>query len=329
MRYDAAWRPATIARAEEIAEGVRLIAIRPADGPAQPYPPGSHINVRAIIDGRQETRSYSLIGAPDPEVYRIAVQRRPDSRGGSAYMWSLAPGARIEITAPNNLFELQFGAPRYLLIAGGIGITPIYGMALALQKAGADMRLVYAGRRRTVMPFLAELFEVIGDRLHVFPSEEGARLDLAREIAALPQDGVAYLCGPMRLLDAARAEWARAGRNPAKLRYETFGSSGRFAVESFFARVPQLGIEITVSEHESLLQALERAGVGVISDCERGECGLCALRVIEVVGEIDHRDVFFSEEEKRRGEKLCTCVSRVVGGGIVLDAGYRPDRGGG
>ncbi len=131
----------------------------------------------------------------------------------------------------------------------------------------------------------------------------------------------------MRLLEAVRAAWAHAGRLPTRLHFETFGSSGHFAPEPFEVLVPRHDVKVTVGVGETLLQALRGAGVELLSDCERGECGLCALDVIEAEGAIDHRDVFFSEAQKAFGDKLCACVSRAIGGRLVVDTAYRSDTG--
>jgi ferredoxin len=107
------------------------------------------------------------------------------------------------------------------------------------------------------------------------------------------------------------------------LRFETFGSGGRFAAEPFKVRIPRLGLEVDVAINQTMLEALEAAGIDMIFDCLRGECGLCALPIIETDGIVDHRDVFFSEDEKAANSKLCTCVSRVIGGSIAIDTADR------
>jgi ferredoxin len=200
-------------------------------------------------------------------------------------------------------------------------------MAQAIAGHGTPMRLAYCGKARADMAFVDELEMRFGDRLSLHVSEAGSRLDIDAAIAALGGDSVCYVCGPMRLLDAVRAAWARAGRLPTRLHFETFGSSGHFAAEPFEVLVPRHDVRVTVAAGETLLQALRGAGVDVLSDCERGECGLCALAVIEAEGAIDHRDVFFSEEQKAHGDRLCACVSRAIGGRLVVDTAYRSDIG--
>jgi ferredoxin-NADP reductase len=322
MRAANAWLEARIEATREVARDIRLLEIRPAHG-AVPWGPGSNLNVTVMAGGRPDTRSYSLVGEPDPDVYRITVKRLPESRGGSAYMWSLAPGARLRITQPKNHFELAFGRPDYLLIAGGIGITPIYGMALALARRGARFRLLYAARGRADLAFAPELEAQLGDRLELFVSDEGRRIDVMAEIQHLTPGGELYVCGPIPLLNDAKRAWAASGRRMGGLRFETFGNSGLYAPEPFVVRIPRLGLTVRVPENQSMLDALEQAGVEMIHDCRRGECGLCAVDIVEAEGVVDHRDVFFSEEQKARNRKLCTCVSRAVRGGITIDTADR------
>ena len=255
---------------------------------------------------------------------RIAVKRAHAGRGGSAYLWSLTPGALLTITTPRNRFPLGLGRPGYLLIAGGIGITPLVGMAQALAEAGAHVRMLYAVRRRADAVFGAALAQLLGDRLELAVSAEAGRLDVARAIATLPAEGEAYVCGPIGLLEAARLAWRENGRSSDRLRFETFGNSGRYATEAFNVSIPRLGLHVHVPAERSMLEALEAAGVAMIHDCQRGECGLCALPILAVEGAVDHRDVFFSDAEHQGNQKLCTCVSRLAGGGtITLDTGDR------
>jgi len=128
----------------------------------------------------------------------------------------------------------------------------------------------------------------------------------------------------MPLLDDARRLWLAAGRPITDLRWETFGSSGAFPAEDFTVAVPRHGVEIVVPRNRTLLDTLADAGIEVISDCRKGECGLCALTVMSFDGRIDHRDVFLSDAQKAENQKICACVSRAAGR-IVIDTDYRPD----
>ena len=328
MKNNLQWHPATVRAHRDLTPTVREFEIRP-EGGVKPWTVGSHLNVQVSVRGRDETRSYSLVGLPHGpgahEVYRIAVKRAAPGRGGSRHLWSLETGAEILIGEPNNHFELAFGAPQFLLVAGGIGITPIVGMALSLAERGANVRMCYAARSSTELAYADVLRGALGERLRTFTDDAEQRLELDAEIAALPPRGQLWMCGPMPLLDAAREAWARSGRDAADLRFETFGNSGRFPAEPFWVDLPRHGLRLEVPADCSLLDVLNEAGVDTLYDCRRGECGLCAVDIVRAEGHIDHRDVFFSKHEKAANQRLCACVSRVSGGGVVLDSAYRPD----
>jgi ferredoxin-NADP reductase len=316
------WRKARLRSTKDLTPDIRLFEIEPSGTFVAPTP-GSHINIVVQIKGRSDVRCYSAVGPRTDGLYRIAVKLLGDTRGGSQYMWSLIPGAQLTVSTPGNHFELSRGRPEYLLLAGGIGITPIFTMSLALAEQQASFRLLYACRRRQDLAFAGELRERIGERLHTFVDEEGTRVDLDAEIARLAPGGEFYVCGPIGLLEAAKRHWAHSGRPVDQLRFETFGNSGRFASEPFKVKIPRLGRELDVPVGQTMLEAMEVAGIDMIFDCRRGECGLCALPILATEGVVDHRDVFFSEKEKAANTKLCTCVSRVVGGSITIDTADR------
>jgi dimethylamine monooxygenase subunit B len=223
-----------------------------------------------------------------------------------------------------SLFHIDWARPHYCLVAGGIGITPLVGAAEALARRNAGFTLHYAVRSRRDAAYLEELATLLGDRLIVHASDEDRRLDLDALFAALPKDTMALFCGPMRMLDAARRAWAASGRAITDLRYETFGSSGRLPTEAFRVRVKDAGLEFVIPQDRSMLDVLNDAGCEVMSDCRRGECGVCAIDVVDVAGEIDHRDVFFSDHQKQENRKICACVSRARGV-ITVDTLHRPD----
>ncbi len=322
MRYEASWAGARVRAARPVAEAIRLLELEPEGGPI-PYPPGSHLDVKVRVAGRPEVRSYSLVGErPSEGAYRIAVQRHVPGRGGSDWMWRLQPGARLIISQPQNRFELRPDAPEHLLVAGGIGITPLVSRAELLARTGAAFRLLYCGRSRGSMAFVDGLARLLGERLELFVSGEGRRLDLADAIARLHPTGQLAVCGPLRMLDEARRLWSAAGRPAEALRFETFGLAGRLPPRAFEVWVRDQGLAITVPSDRTMLEALEASGIEVVSDCLRGECGVCAVDVIEVEGELDHRDVFLSDAEKAARGRICPCVSRAVGR-ITVDAGFR------
>jgi len=305
------WATGRVVASAPVAQDVRRITVaRPPRGRAAP---GSHVDVRVPLGDTTDVRSYSVVESDDDGgLLTISVLRVPRSRGGSAFMHSLSPGDRLTVTQPLQNFPLRVGAPRYVLLAGGIGITAVAEMARVLRHLGADYRLVYVGRGRDRMAYVVELTELHGDRLVLHVDAEGAPLDVAELVRSVDADTELYMCGPIRLMDAVRRGWHAAGLPPANLRYETFGSSGWHQPEEFEVRLPQRQVETTVRSDETLLEALTRAGVDLMYDCRKGECGLCVLDVSCVEGALDHRDVFLSDDQKASGRTLATCVSRVV-----------------
>src|SRR3712207_3999738 len=177
MQKPIEWRGAQLRATRDLTPDIRLFEIEPSGEFVHPTP-GSHINVAVQIGERPDVRSYSIIGPCTDGLYRIAVKLLPDTRGGSAYMWSLAPGAHMTISEPGNHFELGRGRPEYLLVAGGSANTQIYTMALALAETDANVRLLYACRRQQDVAFGDELRERLGQRLEVYLDEEGRRVDL-------------------------------------------------------------------------------------------------------------------------------------------------------
>ncbi|MGC2780026.1 MAG: PDR/VanB family oxidoreductase [Bradyrhizobium sp.] len=324
MRFEDNWSTATLVSTRDLAPGIREFILRPDNHVCAPYAVGSHIKLSVLVGGQPDVRSYSLVGEAEPQGYRIAVRLAEDSRGGSLYLWSLQPGARVEVTSPTSLLQVDWQRPQYCLVAGGIGITPLLGAAQALMRKGADVSLHYAVRSRRDAAYVEELSTLLGERLTVYDAEESQRLDLAQLFAGLSGGATVLFCGPMRMLDAARSAWSACGRAATDLSYETFGSSGRLAAEPFKVRLRGSGEEIIVPRDRSMLDVLNAAGHEVMADCRRGECGVCTIDVVEVEGEIDHRDVFFSAEQKHENRKLCTCVSRVHGV-VTVDTLERAD----
>jgi ferredoxin-NADP reductase len=341
--FSGTWTPATVLAVRALSATVREIILQPVGG-CMRWTVGAHLRVQFThADGRLDERRYSLVGLPEHAGlgagghYRIAVRRAQPSRGGSAFMWGLQAGDVLPVQHPLNHFELPLAAPHTLLLAGGIGVTPMLGMAqrLALRHASVQMR--YAARTADELVYVDELRAALGAALQTFSDDLGQRIDLHAEIAALHPQAQLLVCGPVPMLHAVQAAWARAGRAPQRLRFETFGNTGARVSETFTVTLPRHGLTLDVPPELSLLEALERAGVPALSNCRRGECGLCVLNVLDLHGEVDHRDVFLSQAEKHEGARLCprlcACVSRVcapVGapagtGSLVLDTAYRPD----
>ncbi len=323
MRATNHWSEAIVTSFCDITPTVREFTLQ-LSAPALWHGPGSHLPFQLLLDGKHQTRSYSLISQADASTYRVAVKRLPDGRGGSLAMWRLRVGERVRIGEPQNFFPLDLTAPAYLLVAGGIGVTALLRMAQALAQRPAPVRMLLSARSAEELAYAALLRQTLGEGFQTFVSSEQQRLDFPMEISALPVGGQLLVCGPNAMLEAARSAWAKAQRPRADLRFETFGSSGRLAAHAFQVTIPRQQLQLTVAADVSILEALEMAGVQVLHNCRRGECGLCVMDVLASEGQIDHRDVFLSDSEKQQNKRICVCVSR-ASGTITLDSAYRAD----
>ena len=189
------WTEASVLATRDVTPSVREFTLATTSA-YMPYAAGSHLKVELLIKGQPHARSYSLIGRPEAGVYRIAVKQLPLGRGGSLAMWQLAPGERLRISAPRNFFPLSLAAPGYLLLAGGIGITPLVLMAQTLAERGAPVRLVQGARTLSELAYGDVLRAALGDRLTQVVDERGERIDLTGEIAALPAGGNCMCAAP-------------------------------------------------------------------------------------------------------------------------------------
>jgi ferredoxin-NADP reductase len=310
------WQHGEVRETGDAADGVRRIVIEP-ERPVNAAP-GSHIDVVVDREGRELRRSYSVVRSEDTgQRWTISVQLARPSRGGSSAMHALRKGDRLRVSDPLQNFPLGVGAGRYVLVAGGIGVTALVAMASALRRRGADYTVVFVGRSRSTMAYLDDLTTEHGARLHAHIEDEGGRLDPASLVAGIAGsrravDTELYMCGPIGLMDALRHQWTAHALPGPHLRFETFGSGGAWANEEFRVAIPALDRTVVVQENVSMLDALEEAGIEVIWDCRKGECGLCTVRVLGCDGDIDHRDVFLSEQQKASNTALCACVSRVA-----------------
>jgi ferredoxin-NADP reductase len=301
---------------ESVGDGVVSLTLADPTGAELPtWTPGAHIDL--LLDDTL-VRQYSLCGAPaDHAAWRIAVLLDPASRGGSQRVHELQVGDALSVRGPRNHFPL-LDAPRHVLIAGGIGITPILPMVEAAAAAGSDWHLHYGGRSRASMAFLDEL-DVHGDRVSVWPKDERGMLPLAELLDPPSEDALVYCCGPEGLLAAVEARctaWPsgalRLERFSAKPQAEPEGDA-----DSFEVVCQRSGVTIPVPPGTSIIDALEENGVSVLSSCQEGVCGTCETRVLEGVPE--HRDSLLSEDERAANEYMMICVSRARSERLVLD----------
>lgn len=318
MKIASFLQQARVEQIRDITPTVREFNLRCTSG-ASAWQPGAHIEVQISVRGQLQKRHYSLLPCNTPGMLVIAVKRAEPGRGGSQAMWQLRVGDTLSISAPLNHFALDLSAPAYLLIAGGIGITPLISMAKQLVERGANVTMLYGARDAQELAYHAELHDWLGDQLHTML---GSAIDFTPVIAQLPKHAQSYVCGPAGMLSAVQQAWRDASRPTELLRFETFGSAGQ--ANTFSVDMPRHDLSFEVLPEMSLLDALEQQGIAALSGCRKGECGLCALPVLALEGKIEHRDVFFSPHEKQSNTQICVCVSRVQGR-ITLDTAYRPD----
>ncbi|WAI84912.1 MULTISPECIES: cytochrome P450/oxidoreductase [Achromobacter] len=312
-------RPVVVQSTVEAADGIlRLRLVSPDGKPLPRWTPGSHIDVECGDTGL--SRQYSLCGDPsETGVFEIAVLKETEGRGGSAWMHANAtPGARLRIRGPRNHFRMNEAADKLILIAGGIGITPISAMARRAKELGLDYQLHYSGRARTCMAMLDELTALHGDRLHAHVKDEGTRADYAALLSQPDAGTQIYACGPQGLLDGLSACCAAWPEDALRVEHfhSTLGTLDPSKEQPFEVVLKDSGIVINVPADQTLLTALRGANIDVQSDCEEGLCGSCEVRVLE--GNIDHRDVVLTRAERDANNKMMACCSRSCGGGKVV-----------
>lgn len=308
---------------------IRMLRLAAEDGSPLPgYTAGAHIRVQVKLpDGTQDWRHYSLINpvadanaTAAPTEYLIAVRREDEGRGGSRFMHQgLQAGDGLLIEVPKNDFPIHAANTRTVLLAGGIGVTPLISMAASRRAQGLPVRMHYAGRNRELMAFLPELHDLLGDELRVHTdAEAGAPLDIAAVLDACTGQDQLYVCGPKVMLDAVLAATQARRWASERVHFELFTEpvveEGDHAFDVVLA---QSGKTLTVPADQTILDCLIEHGCDPMFDCKRGECGVCTTPVME--GEIDHRDYVLTAREKAEGNVMQICISRAKGARLVLD----------
>jgi vanillate O-demethylase ferredoxin subunit len=282
---------------------------------------GSHIDVH--LPGGL-TRPYSLCNDPsESHRYQIAVLRDPASRGGSVAVHELVQeGQTLQISAPKNHFALAHEARSHLLLAGGIGVTPILCMAERLANTGAAFEMHYCSRSRQRTAFLGRIADGGLAAKVSFHFDDGSaeqKLDIAALLAKPEAGRHLYVCGPKGYMDAVLGSARAQGWPEARLHYEFFGAEVALSANgpSFEVQVASTGQVVTVAPTQSVLQALAAVGVDITFACEQGVCGTCLTRVIS--GVPDHKDSYLTPEEQAVGDQFMPCCSRAKTPRLVLD----------
>jgi vanillate monooxygenase ferredoxin subunit len=311
----------SVTRIDSATPRIRRIELANAAGDELPFfTAGAHID---LLLGMGESRSYSLLNDPaERHRYVLGVLREQDGLGGSAWVHDhLKVGDELTSTFPSNDFPLDEEGRHHILIAGGIGITPIMAMATRVATLGHDYKLHYCARSAPEAAFLTELSERFGERLetHFDGGDPAAGIDLKSLLAVRPPAGHVYVCGPKGLIRATRE--AARGWPIGMVHYELFKGSASDTEplsddQPFEIVLKQSNRTLAVPADKSILQVLRAEGVKVKTLCSRGNCGTC--RVGLVSGKVDHRDEVLDDDEKK--SVLQVCVSRAMPGEtLVLD----------
>lgn len=307
------------------ATGIVSVELRPV-APATAFPvveAGAHIDLHL---GNGLVRSYSLTNPGESHRYVVAVLNDRNSRGGSRHVHEqLRVDQLVTIGAPRNHFRLDEAARRSVLLAGGIGITPVYAMLQRLAALQRPAHLIYCARNRTEAAFVAEIQSLVaagGTALSVqfhFDDEQGAPPDLVQLLGGQAKDTHFYCCGPGPMLDAYEGACAQLGQ--ANVHLERFAAAvqpAAPATEGYCVELRKSGLTVQVAPGVALLDALLDAGLNPEFSCREGVCGACETRVIS--GDVDHRDHLLTRQEHAANKTMMICVSGCRSGSLVLDA---------
>lgn len=307
----------TLISSETEALNIKRLIFRSGSGSFPRWQAGAHVRVSIPDKG---TRAYSLLRLPGlkPDEIALGILREEKGDGGSEFMHQLAVGDEVEISEPTNHFELHTHDLPVLLIAGGIGITPIFSMAAELSEKGRPFKLYYAGRHEGSLAFLEELSEICADNLTLHHDDNDGIIDFGKVISGFPQGTHTYFCGPAGMIDAIKTTALTCGWAEDHLHFESFSAQSSDGSDSAFdVVINSTGQTVHVAADQTIVQALEQAGLDPLYDCLRGDCGICQCDVIE--GEPDHRDIILTDTEKASNKVMQICVSRSKGPKLVLD----------
>lgn len=290
------------------------------DGALLPTFSGGAHTVVEMVDGDITRRNpYSLMSDPmDQSAYTISVRRDDAGRGGSLFMHqNVKLGDQMVISYPVNLFALDLRAKKHLMIAGGIGITPFLAQIKQLSAMNGHFELHYACRNKELGSYADTLTRGHPHNVHVYFDDQKQSIDLENLLNGQPLGTHIYICGPKGMIDWARTKATELGWPSEAIHYEEFlaPQSGK----TFAVKLAVSNKVIKVGEHQSLLEAIEAAGVDAPYLCRGGACGQCETSVIGYDGKFIHRDHWLDDAEKTRGQKIMPCVSRFEGKTLVLD----------
>ncbi|MFV3112854.1 PDR/VanB family oxidoreductase [Gordonia amicalis] len=290
--------------------GIRGITLAHPDGRALPgFIPGSHL----VVHAGENTNAYSLTGdGTHPSHYSISVLEVADGNGGSRWLHEvLAVGDLMTVGLPRSAFAPIARARKHLLVAGGIGITPMLSHLRAAVRWGRDVQLLYVFRKDAAA-HLADVTALARARAELFTDRVAFIERLDEALRAQPVGTHLYVCGPSAMIDAVVDAAVQAGWPDSRIHFERFGIDALDAGDPFRVELVESGRSIDVPSGTSMLEALEQAGVEVPNLCRQGVCGEC--RIPLAGGSPIHRDLYLSAEEKDAGDAIMPCVSRAADG---------------
>jgi ferredoxin-NADP reductase len=312
--------PMRVERIISVAEDIKRFDLVPEQGGPLPcFAAGAHVILSMTEGARTWRNPYSLMGSQtDLSRYSISVLRTPNSRGGSHFLHDrVSHGTRISVSPPINLFPLELSGRHHLLIAGGIGITPMMSMAEQLDRLGASFALHYSVREPTRAAYADQLARQFGERVLLYCDSAGEQLPLDALLDQQPLGTHLYVCGPEPMIDWVLDRAESAGWPAENIHFERFTApaSGR----PFTVRLAHSGRSLKVGEQETILDAIEAAGLDAPHLCRGGACGQCVTEVLSASGPLLHQDHFLTPEQHRAGRQIMICVSRCQGDELVLE----------
>lgn len=312
-------RRVRVAEVEPVTSRIKRFRLVPIDGAFSDFSGGSHVTVCMQAPDRLIRNPYSLMGRPsDTSSYQISVLKVDDSRGGSHFMHDqVKVGTELEISEPLNLFPPAKLARKHILVAGGIGITPFMSMMGELEALGADFELHYGVRSFEEGAYCKLLGTRYGSRIHLYFQDKGQFVPLEQVLSEQPLGAHVYVCGPKPMIDWALRTATVAGWPDENIHSEQFTAPP--IGKPFTAKLTRSARDIAVGGHQSILEAVEQAGIDAPFLCRGGACGQCETGVTSCDGYIEHNDHYLSEAEKASGKRIMICMSRISGDSITLD----------
>ncbi|TIT80450.1 MAG: oxidoreductase [Mesorhizobium sp.] len=320
MSAGAAKIPVRVAEVTPVNELVTRFRFVRRDGGLMPtFSGGAHTVVEMNDQDRVRRNPYSIMSDPaDREGYSISIRRDDNGRGGSLFMHrQVRPGMEMVISNPVNLFALDLRARKHLLLAGGIGITPFLAQIRQLSAMNGNFELHYSVRTASLGSYADELVANYRPRVHLYHDDRRELIDLPALLDGQPLGTHVYVCGPKGMIDWVRKTAAALGWPREAVHHEEFlaPASGK-PFEVMLARSDKM---IRVGEHQSLLEAIEAAGVEAPYLCRGGACGQCETDVLQYEGTFLHKDHWLTPTQCASGAKIMPCVSRFEGKTLVLD----------